>query len=209
MSELKNNLPLGLRSQQRLDRDAEILEAAWSLLAEKGYEDWTLADLADRVGISRRTLYHHFASKEAIAAATIARNILRSVAEMETIADTNDAGAKLKAVIHWFVERRTSPKPGPVGTIKAEPGLMSTIKTFPVYQAASTVLLERFTELVRRAQAAGAIRQNFPPGYLASLLIDMVQGIDVTRWQTSHPQIADDIMAIVFHGIAEVAMDES
>jgi AcrR family transcriptional regulator len=45
---------------------AEILEAAWVLAEEQGLAEFTLRDLAERVGMRAPSLYTHFESKHAI-----------------------------------------------------------------------------------------------------------------------------------------------
>ena len=44
----------------------EILAAAWELAEEKGLTEFTLRDLAERVGMQAPSLYTHFESKNAI-----------------------------------------------------------------------------------------------------------------------------------------------
>ncbi|MEN0139835.1 MAG: TetR/AcrR family transcriptional regulator [Rhodococcus sp. (in: high G+C Gram-positive bacteria)] len=44
----------------------EIVDAAWELAREKGLADWTLRDVAKRIGMQAPSLYSHFASKNAI-----------------------------------------------------------------------------------------------------------------------------------------------
>jgi AcrR family transcriptional regulator len=44
-----------------------ILDAALDLLAERGYEGTSLQDVADRVGLHKSSLFHHFRSKEELA----------------------------------------------------------------------------------------------------------------------------------------------
>jgi AcrR family transcriptional regulator len=44
----------------------EILETAWELAQETGLTEFTLRDLAERVGMRAPSLYTHFASKHAI-----------------------------------------------------------------------------------------------------------------------------------------------
>src|SRR5437879_6763477 len=42
----------------------KILEAARSVFAEKGYHDARMEDIAEMVGVSKRTLYLYFENKE-------------------------------------------------------------------------------------------------------------------------------------------------
>ena len=53
-------------AERREATRAEILEAAWVLAQEQGLADFTLRDLAERVGMRAPSLYSHFASKHAI-----------------------------------------------------------------------------------------------------------------------------------------------
>ncbi len=50
-------------------RRAAILDAALALFAEQGYEVTTVAQIGARAGASTGSMYHHFASKEDVAAA--------------------------------------------------------------------------------------------------------------------------------------------
>lgn len=54
-------------------RRGEILDAALSVFAERGYESGSLREIAERVGVSEPALYRHFASKEALFSAIIER----------------------------------------------------------------------------------------------------------------------------------------
>ena len=48
------------------ERVLNILREAAAMFAERGYERTSMRDLADRCGISKSLLYHHFADKEAL-----------------------------------------------------------------------------------------------------------------------------------------------
>ena len=51
-------------ARRRVDRSTAIFRAAQELTLERGYQGWTLEELAERVGVSRRTLFNHVESKE-------------------------------------------------------------------------------------------------------------------------------------------------
>ncbi|MBY0611297.1 MAG: TetR family transcriptional regulator, partial [Beijerinckiaceae bacterium] len=71
--------PVG-RPRDHLKLDA-ILDAAWSLFLSKGVEATKLDAIARHAGVSRVTLYSHFADKAALFEATVER-------EMERLATT-------------------------------------------------------------------------------------------------------------------------
>jgi AcrR family transcriptional regulator len=47
-------------------RRGEILDAAMSVFAEKGYEGGTMREIATRLGVTEPALYRHYAGKEAL-----------------------------------------------------------------------------------------------------------------------------------------------
>lgn len=50
----------------REEREEQLLEAAATIFAEKGHRATSIADIIERVGVSRGTFYHYFESKEDI-----------------------------------------------------------------------------------------------------------------------------------------------
>ncbi|HEU5211259.1 MAG TPA: TetR family transcriptional regulator [Gaiellaceae bacterium] len=58
--------PVGLRERKKLQTREALRRAAWALFAERGYDATTLADIADAAGVSTRTIFAYFPSKEDI-----------------------------------------------------------------------------------------------------------------------------------------------
>lgn len=56
----------GLRESKRRETSERIIEKGLKLFVKNGYEDTTIDAIADSAGISRRTFFHYFKSKEAI-----------------------------------------------------------------------------------------------------------------------------------------------
>lgn len=54
----------GLRERTRRAIRKEVTEAAARLFVERGYEATTIDDIAEAVGMSRRTLYRYFSTRE-------------------------------------------------------------------------------------------------------------------------------------------------
>ncbi len=74
----------------RGSRKDAILDEATRLFAERGYEGTSMADLAERVGLRKASLFHHFASKEELRRAVLSRLVQR-VTSVLSVA-TTDAG---------------------------------------------------------------------------------------------------------------------
>ena len=60
---------VGVRAEATARRRSEILEAALACFTEKGYGATTMADVRRASGASIGSIYHHFSSKEELAAA--------------------------------------------------------------------------------------------------------------------------------------------
>jgi TetR/AcrR family transcriptional regulator, regulator of autoinduction and epiphytic fitness len=62
---------LSFRQKVHLAREDAIVSTVKRLLAEKGFDLMTVDEVAAEVGIAKASLYKHFASKEALAAAAM------------------------------------------------------------------------------------------------------------------------------------------
>lgn len=67
----------GGRKRKRL-RKEEILVEATRLFAERGYEGASMGDLAERVGLRKASLFHHFPSKDVLYA-TVLTDLMENV----------------------------------------------------------------------------------------------------------------------------------
>src|SRR5919206_2200479 len=128
-----------LRERRRQMLRDDILDAAWKLLAEKGYAAMSMDDLAAHVGISKPTLYSSFPTKEDIVVSALVREIgrLRTILEAELGGDT--PLQRLTQVLRTIVQLHADS-----GVISPSPRLMSP---------------ELFHLLCARQEATEAIRQ--------------------------------------------------
>ncbi len=62
-------IPRGLAAKG--GRAEEVVQAAYSLIAEKGFEGLRTREVADRVGINSATLHYYFPTKEALIGAVV------------------------------------------------------------------------------------------------------------------------------------------
>ncbi|MDR1156687.1 MAG: TetR/AcrR family transcriptional regulator [Oscillospiraceae bacterium] len=76
-------MPRKNNSQQTI---SNIIDVAARLFAEKGYEQTTIQDIVDNLGMSKGAIFHHFSSKEDIVEAVIGRHRDKLIAAAEAAA---------------------------------------------------------------------------------------------------------------------------
>src|ERR1700712_609762 len=69
--------------QERFNRDQNVIDAAISVMSERGYAATSVQEIADRVGVLKGSLYHYFSSKEEL----LFRVLSESHAETDRIAE--------------------------------------------------------------------------------------------------------------------------
>jgi AcrR family transcriptional regulator len=87
-----------------------LLEAARALLEEQGFDAMTMAAVADRAGVTRRSVYLHFASREALLAALFdyvkeAEGFAKSIAPVWSAPDAVTALGEWASHIARFTPR--------------------------------------------------------------------------------------------------------
>lgn len=150
-----------------------LYEAAAALFVERGYEDTTMADIAERAGTSRRTAFNHFPSKGDIPMLWTRR--LADVA-VEVIARSTDelAPARIRAYFALISE-----------LVEAEPELTRqmmlgwTAAVGPIRYESQ--LLTDLRPLLRQGQDRGEIGVGVDVDEAARTLSDVYMGV-VFRW---------------------------
>lgn len=94
------------RAEQKALRPIQILDAAFEEFVERGFTATRVEDIADRIGVTKGTIYVYFPTKEELFSAMI-RHI--SVPFEAVLAEASDLSGscteRLKALIHLFYER--------------------------------------------------------------------------------------------------------
>ena len=98
---------VGLRERKKRETRSALTQAALELFVERGYDETTLADIAEAAGVSTRTIFSYFPSKEDILFSTTAE---MSAALAQALADRpsgGDALATLRDFILASVHQKT------------------------------------------------------------------------------------------------------
>ncbi|NII42543.1 AcrR family transcriptional regulator [Curtobacterium flaccumfaciens] len=174
-----------MRADARRNRDA-IIAAARDVFERD--EHLRFDDFAERAGVGVGTLYRHFPTREALAAAVYQ-------GEVETLCDqardsTRPADESLSAFVHAFVDH-----------VVEHAALARTLAAVvdPATQADGGGELERtLTDLMDRAVADGAVRDDVTAGAVLVALHGIGSATDRPEWASEARVLAD----VVLRGLA-------
>jgi AcrR family transcriptional regulator len=108
MSEFATAAEAGPRAESTRRRRQAILDAALECFAAIGYDQTTLADIRRKAGASTGSIYHHFGSKEQIAASLYLEGIRQTqeaglTALLRARTGRTGVAAQVGAYIDWVV----------------------------------------------------------------------------------------------------------
>jgi AcrR family transcriptional regulator len=178
--------PRGRRGRPGYDRD-RVLAVAVALFIEKGYDATSVSDLAERLGLTKSALYHHFASKEEL----LALALDEALTALEAVLDepAADAGERLERVIRGAVRVLVDKLP--------EVTLLLRVRgNGPVERAAlerRRAFDHRVAEVVSRAQREGMLRADVDAAVATRLVFGMVNSL--TEWYRPGGAVGPEALA--------------
>lgn len=148
-------MPRGRYQQKQWDaRHAAIFEALEQLSGERGFSNVTMDDLADRVGISKATLYQHFESKDAMLVELMARHEDAFIATLDAIADQPPV-EQLKHIMRTIYQGHITPLRGLVSL--GEDEALPVFRSNPHLIARHDQIIAGLGRIIRQGQADGSI----------------------------------------------------
>jgi len=185
-------------------REDAIVDSVNRLLAEKGFDLMTVDEVAADVGIAKASLYKHFVSKEALAAAAMTRLLQRAQAEIGHIRAQEDATPleRLQAVTRWTMAVQLA---GEMPSLPAQnSSLRSALMMDSTYMGLLVDVSEQLGEWIVQAQADRVLDPALPPEVILYTLFaracDPVLGV-LKAGGHAHEQIIDWVMATCFGGL--------
>jgi AcrR family transcriptional regulator len=98
------NTPTTLRPDRAEERRKQIMDAALTCFARKGYHKTTMDDIVAESGLSKGTLYWYFKSKDELFFSLVNSFFLEIRHDIDAIAEQHtSASDKLRALAHEFV----------------------------------------------------------------------------------------------------------
>jgi TetR/AcrR family transcriptional regulator of autoinduction and epiphytic fitness len=195
---------LPFKQQVLKAREDAIVDSVNRLLADKGFDMMTVDEVAADVGIAKASLYKHFVSKEALAAAAMNRMLQRALDHLAAIRVNGpaDAVGRLKAVARWTMEVQLA------GEMPSLPAQNSTLRTALMadmdYMGRLIAVSEQLGEWIQQAQQDGALSNHLPPEVILYTLFaracDPVLGV-LKAGGHAPEQIIDWVLSTSFDGL--------
>jgi len=187
-------------------REDAIVSSVNRLLALKGFDLMTVDEVAADVGIAKASLYKHFPSKEALAAAAMVRVLdvaLERAAALQVDAAL-DAFDKLKAFTRWALNTQLA---GEMPSLPAQNStLRATLMADRAYIDRLVGLSDRLGEWISAAQASGRLSRALPPEVVLYTLYaracDPVVGVLRAGGSYEDTQLVEWVLATCFDGLA-------
>ncbi|MHB1712248.1 MAG: TetR/AcrR family transcriptional regulator [Acidimicrobiales bacterium] len=185
-----------------LPYDADSLtDVAFSVFRERGFDATSIVDIAKAAGLTKSSLYHHVAGKEAL----LGRGLERALDALFGI--LVEEGARSGAAVDrlFYVLKRS---------IEVELALLAEVTV--LLRARGNTETERkaldrrrafdrmIAEIVAEAQREGTVRADVDPVLMTRLVFGMLNGL--TDWYrpggpVSPTALTDGIRALVFEGL--------
>ena len=177
-----------------------MLTAAVRLFNERGYDATSMFDIAESLGITKSSVYHHISGKEQLLQMAMDR-ALDGLFEAATEVRSLDRPAldRLQLLIHRSV--LVLDELFPFVTVLLRVRGNTVVEQHAL--ARRRELDGLVTDLVKQAQAEGGVRPDVDPATAARLLLGMVNSL--TEWYRPRPgsagTLADAVTAIAFDGL--------
>jgi AcrR family transcriptional regulator len=190
-----------------------VLDVAVDAFNEYGYDATSMGVLAERLGLSKSAIYHHFAAKEDILelaldeALTALENVLASTNELAAGQSDAPASDRLAAVLRGAVNVLVDKLPAVTlllrvrGNTDVERRALARRRAFD--RAVASLVVE--------ARDEGSLRSDIEPGIVARLLFGMINSI--VEWyrpggQVDAATLADDVLAVALDGLRTQAPEQ-
>jgi AcrR family transcriptional regulator len=165
MSKVKMQQTKSRRERKKRETRQRLIECAWSLFQERGYDDTTVEDITEATDVAKGTFFNYFSTKEAILD-EIALWRIDLLGNHVLAADDVPEGAVarikrlVRAMAAEFSPERELPQHLLVARISA-----------PIRHESAHRLGSIMHDLVQQGQGSGEIRADVDAGLIARLLI--------------------------------------
>lgn len=173
---------------------ARVLGAAEDLFAEAG-NGATIEDIAKRAGVGVGTVCRHFPTKQALLDEVLTQSFRELVADADEALASAEPAAAFEQFVHHLAAHQARRR------MLAEQ-MATELELPPAAVELKAAMRAAITELLARAQAAGAIRDDISPADTAMLFAGIAQ---ITAVAGGDPAVRERYVAVMLDGLRPAA----
>ena len=167
-------LQVTIEAKTAAARQKIVTGARRHFLAE-GFRNVTMDDLAEELGMSKKTLYAHFTSKTELVRAVMVQKLDEAEAELEAITSRTDAGFadSLHALLACVQKAGDEIQPPFIRDVRRDtPELFSIVE-----ERRAAMIHKHFDRLLKAWRKAGMIRMDVPVRMIIEILVGATRAI--------------------------------
>jgi AcrR family transcriptional regulator len=199
---------MSLRQRKRQQTRHELIDAAMRLFEQKGYEQTTVAEIAAAAGVSTKTFFNYFASKDEVLFPHLNRRIDAAVALIEQRGpDDQMAEVVVAAMQHMLADALAEEVDGGLAAVRL-PMIMSVpavlAATLHRYFLAENQLAQALHHAYQGAldpAAAAAVIGSVMGAAIAAALVCLQEGETTEQLQVA----VENAIGIAIHGVRSVS----
>ncbi|MCS5490029.1 TetR/AcrR family transcriptional regulator [Algoriphagus limi] len=196
---------------QKINQEAKIIDAAYKLFLEKGYRHSTVDDIAQALGMSKKTLYKFFSSKSDLLSAAFEKLKLRMTAKVEAILDNRYIPFPLKLKSSLSVVANYLAPINPELFEDLRDHAPEVWEDLMDYINESAFL--RFQRLIQEGREQGLVKANLNVGLVVMMYASAVRSLLDPSFRQGFPEsiqkdmripaadIFDQAITIIYNGI--------
>jgi AcrR family transcriptional regulator len=186
-----------------MDLKTRIIEKATHLFFEMGYSTVTTAELADELGISKKTLYKLFPSKMMLLRSVIRKEIGFATARLESVLNKRDVDLLTRIKTLFDLAARQISKMSRVfrvDVLRSAPEIWEEINAFR-----RRFLLKRLALLISEGTSEGLVRRDVDERLIVLVhqvvMEEILNPDQLLRLSTSPLETFEELIKILYGGI--------
>lgn len=194
------------KNKIKRQREHDIVLAAANLIAQKGYANFSMDELADEVGVSKPTLYQHFNSKEDLGL----KVLLETLGNVDKIFQAPLEGRaieRLEETLRRLLHNRYVIFDSTFSNAGIEQ-LFIQLRNHPALLKRRDEVIRHMSSLVEQAQKEGDIVQNISIMFIVRSFFAIMTILSKHHWASEQEiappdisQAIEDVLRLALYGI--------
>lgn len=176
-----------------MDRQAELVQAAYRLIAKRGFEGLRTRDVATDVGVNIATLHYYFPTKETLVRAVVAHAMGRF---RSTLSASGTTEARLRG--HFAGLRRLAREEPELFAVMGELALRARRDRAiaSIVESTDQIWHATLRGLLRRAQKEGGLDAKVEPDRAAAVVIAALKGVFLVPGRPDRANLAKTLVQL-------------